>query len=258
MRLVLLGLSAVLLAAAAARCGGSDDLTVFAAISLRRPLEEVAAAFEQEHPDIDISLTFAGSQRLRFQLEQGAGADIFVSADERQMQLATESRLLDRQPLVFARNLLAVAVSAGNPAGVETPADLASPGLRLVWADESVPLGVYTRQAVAALAATYGVDFAQQVEANVVSQEENAEAVVGKVELGEADAAFVYQTDAPRLEREGATVISIPNAYQPDIRYLAAPLVDGKRRDAARAFVEFLLSENGQRIFMEHGFLGVR
>lgn len=251
--------AAALLSAAALACGdGGDDLTVFAAISLRWPLEEIAVAFETEHPGVDVSFNFAGSQWLRFQLEQGAEAGVFVSADEKQMRLVREAGLIEGERLVFARNRLVVAVPEGNPGGVETPGDLASPGLRLVWADEPVPLGAYTRQTVAALAEPYGTDFPRRVEANVVSQEESAEAVAGKVELGEADVAIVYETDTRRLASEGAVIIPIPDAYQPDIRYLAAPLGEAGSPELSRAFVQFLLSEESQRILIDHGFLGVR
>lgn len=258
MRLAVLGLNAVLLAGVAAGCGGDNDLTVFAATSLRGPLEEIALAFEEAHPDVDVAFNFAGSQRLRFQIEQGAEADVFVSADERQMQLADDAGLVAGEPVVFARNRLVVAVAQGNPGEIQTLEDLASPGLRLVWAEDAVPLGAYTRQALAAMSENFGADFAARAGANVVSREENAEAVAGKMELGEADAAIVYETDARRLLREGATVIPIPDAYQPDVRYLAAPLSGAGRPERARAFVDFLLSERGQRIFVAHGFLAVQ
>jgi molybdate transport system substrate-binding protein len=258
MRLAALGLSLILLAAGAGGCGGGDDLTVFAAISLRRPLEEIASAFETQHPDIDVSFSFAGSQWLRFQLEEGARASVFISADDRQMELLAESGLIDGRALVFGRNRLAVAVPEGNPARLETLEDLASPGLRLVWAQEGVPLGAYSRQALAALADRYGPDFPQRVEANVISGEANAEAVTGKVELGEADAAIVYETDARRLEREGATVISIPDVYQPEVSFFAAALRETERLNLARDFVTFLRSAEAQAILIDHGFLGVR
>ena len=254
--LMLLACSTLLPALAMTACGdGRDELTVFAAISLRRPLEEIAIAFQAQHPGTGISFNFAGSQRLRFQLEQGAQAGVFVSADERQMTLAGESGVVAGEPLVFARGRLVIAVPKGNPAGIQKPDDLTSPGLRLVWADEAVPLGVYTRQAMAAMAPVYGGDFLRRVEARVVSLEESAAAVAGKVELGEADAAIVYQTDALRLVRAGATVIPIPDAYQPEVAYFAAALTEAKDSDLARAFVDFLLSNEAQRTLTDHGFL---
>ncbi len=237
---------------------GRDDLTVFAAISLRRPLDEIATAFEEQHADVEIAFNFAGSQFLRFQIEQGAPADAFVSADERQMQLLEEAQLVAGEPVVFAHNRLVVAIPDGNPGHVETIDDLGSPGLRLVWAAETVPLGAYSREALDAVAAVFGADFPSRVRANIVSEEQNAEAVVGKVELGEADAAIIYETDAPRLEAEGATTIPIPDAYQPGIRYLAATVETTGSQELSRAFVQFLLSEEGQRILIEHGFFGVR
>ncbi len=254
-----LALTIGLVSAADLSCGGGgSDLTVFAAVSLRQPLEEIARAFEAEHPDVDVVFNFAGSQRLRFQLEQGAGADVFVSADERQMQQAIDARLVAGEPVAFAGNRLVIAVAEGNPAGVSSLEDLGSRGVRLVWADPSVPLGAYSRQMVALLAAEQGPDLAGQIEANIVSEEENAEAVVGKIELGEADAGIVYETDADRLERAGASVLPIPEAYQPSIRYLAAAADESDRPELADAFVQFLRSTTAQQVFQSYGFLGVR
>jgi molybdate transport system substrate-binding protein len=255
---LLVSLAALLGMLAAYACGGGEsDLTVVAAISLRGPMEEIAAEFEAQHPDVDIAFNFAGSQRLRFQLEQGAKAEVFVSADERQMTLAARSQLLADRPLVFAGNRLIVALPDGNPGDVQTLEDLASPGLRVVWADETVPLGAYSREVVSALGGTFGADFQAQVEGNIVSEEESAAAVAGKVELGEADAAIIYETDVPRLEREGGTFIAIPDADQPDIGYLVAPLEGSGSGELSQAFVSFLLSDEGQRILIQHGFLGV-
>lgn len=256
-RLLVLLASLLGILAASACGGGESDLTVFAAISLRGPLEEIGAEFEARHPDVDIAFNFAGSQRLRFQLEQGAKAEVFVSADERQMTFAAESQLLADEPLVFAGNRLIVALPDGNPGDVHTLEDLASPGLRVVWADETVPLGAYSREVVSALGDTFGVDFQAQVEGNIVSEEESAAAVAGKVELGEADAAIIYETDVPRLGREDATFIAIPDADQPDIGYLVAPLEGSGNGELSAAFIQFLLSDGGQRILIQHGFLGV-
>jgi len=248
----------VLLAAGIA-CGGDDDeFSVFAAVSLRAALEEVAAGFQAEGGDVDITFNFAASQQLRFQIEQGAPADVFVSADRAQVALLVDGGLVEGEPVSFAGNRLVVAVAEGNPGEVATLADLSMPGLRLVTAGEAVPLGSYAHRALAALAIEYGDDFAERVRANIVSEEENAEAVVGKVELGEADAAFVYATDRARLEEAGATIIEIAGRYQPEVAYLAAAVKGSDRPGLARDFVDFLTSDAAQRIFMEHGFLGVR
>ncbi len=257
-RTAFLALAAAVLAVVSGGCGGKDELPVFAAIHLRRPLEEIATAFEAQHPEIDVSFNFAGSQWLRFQLEEGAQADVYISANARQMDLATEAGLIDGEAQLFGRNRLAVAAPKGNPAGIETLEDLASPGLRFVWASEEVPLGAYSREALEALSETYGADFPQQVEANVISEEANAEAVVAKVELGEADAAIVYQTDALRLEAQGAIIIPIPDAYQPEVSFFAAALGGAEHLELAHDFVSFLASAEAQAILIDYGFIGVR
>lgn len=256
-RTAVLALGVAVLAVVSGGCGDEDDLPVFAAIHLRRPLEEIATAFKAQHPEIDVSFNFAGSQWLRFQLEEGAQADVYISANARQMDLATEAELVDGEALLFGRNQLAVAAPKGNPAGIETLDDLASPGLGFVWAGEEVPLGAYSREALEALSETYGEDFPQQVEANVISEETNAEAVAAKVELGEADAAIVWETDALRLESLGAIIIPIPDAYQPEVSFFAAALRGADHPDLAHDFVSFLVSAEAQAILIDYGFIGV-
>ena len=152
----------------------SDVVTVFAAASLTEAFNELGQRFEAEHPGTRVRFNYAGSQQLVLQLQHGADADVFASADERWMRKAQEDSLIAGPPTLFARNRLVVIVPAGNPARVAALPDLARRGLKIVLAAEAVPAGRYTRQALDRLSGATGfpVDYAPRVLANVVSEEE--------------------------------------------------------------------------------------
>src|SRR5215475_10467943 len=188
----------VLVAAAA---GGATDgggkrreLTVFAATSLRDPFGKLAEAFEQAHPGVHVRFNFAGSQELRTQMEHGAPADVFASADLRQFDRARGGGLVGA-PKIFATNEPVIVVPRGNPAKVASLADLTRVN-RLVLGAPEVPIGSYTVQILDKASALYGADFRTRVEAKVVSHELNVRQVLNKVAMGEAEAGIVYRTDA--------------------------------------------------------------
>jgi molybdate transport system substrate-binding protein len=250
-------------------CGGGSDgpstndgapsgtITVFAAASLTEAFKEIAAAFEEEYPGTKVDFNFAGTPTLRAQLEQGARADVFASANREQMELARESGVVEATSSTFARNALVIITPSDNPGGIEAAADLGRDGLKLVLAQEEVPVGAYTRQALVAMSAdaSFGAGFGEAVLGNVVSLESNVKQVVAKVELGEADAGIVYGTDvtptlAAKLDR-----IEIPEAFNVVAEYPAAAVAERRNDKAARAFIDFLLSEQGQTILARYGFL---
>ena len=156
-----------------------------------------AEASRRSHPGLTVRFNFAGSQQLALQIEQGAPADVFASADQRWMSYATEKGLVDGRRQVFARNRLVAIVPRTNPARIGSLQDLARRGIKLVLAAEAVPAGKYSREALQNLAGAPGFppEYDRRVLANVVSQEENVKAVVAKVQLGEADAGLVYRSD---------------------------------------------------------------
>ncbi|HEY8489990.1 MAG TPA: molybdate ABC transporter substrate-binding protein [Dehalococcoidia bacterium] len=254
-------LLAVLLLSVAPACrllpgrGGAEEqgLTVFAAASLREAFQELGAAYQAEHPGTSVTFAFDGSDRLRLQLEQGARADVFASADAAQMAQARAAGLLDGEPQVFARNRLALVVPRANPGGVHAAADLARPGVRVVLAAPAVPAGAYARELLRLLEADLGREYARRVEANVISQEQNVRAVLTKVELGEADAGIVYATDVT----DGVAEVPVPGVERVRVEYPAAVLRGSGRAAEARAFVAFLRSAAGQAILARHGFLPV-
>lgn len=230
-------------------------LTVFAAASLTEAFTELSNQFMAAHPETAVVLNFAGSQQLAQQLAQGAPADIFASADQPQMTVAVDNGRIAAsavQPLLH--NQLVIITPADNPANIRSPGDLATPGLKLVLAATAVPVGRYTRDFLANVTAygAYVADFETAVLANVVSYEQNVRAVLSKVALGEADAGIVYSSDAA-----GSTAvqqIAIPVEVNPRATYLIAATLDSAQ-PLAQAFLDFVLSDEGQAVLAQHGFV---
>jgi molybdate transport system substrate-binding protein len=253
----------------------TGELTVFAAASLTEAFREIAAAFERDNPGVSVTFNFAGSQRLRTQLEQGAQADVFASADWEQMNAVVESGLVSGEPVNFASNELVVLVSSvalrdpsnpllqdeGRPGSAtgEGPGleDLAQPGVRLVLALPEVPVGSYSREVIEKLRANprFGPEYADAVLANVVSEETNVRNVVQKVALGEADAGIAYQTDAMTPDiAQRVQVIPIPEPFNVTASYPMALLQESAQPELAREFIDFVRSDQGQEILGRHGF----
>jgi molybdate transport system substrate-binding protein len=172
------------------------------------------------------------------------------------MDLAREAGLLVGEPVVFARNRLVVILPRDNPAGIQSLQDLARPGVKLDLANEKSPIGAYTRQFLRR-ASAFGADFERKVLANVVSEEENVKLVVAKVRLGEVDAGICYVSDVtPEAARELLT-IDIPDELNQVAVYPIAALKDAGHPALARAFVEYVLSDEGQAILRAQGFISV-
>jgi molybdate transport system substrate-binding protein len=234
-----------------------STLTVYAAASLTDAFQELGRTLEAAHPGLAVQFNFAGSQQLALQLEQGAPADVFASADQRWMSYAKEKGLVDGEARVFARNRLAVIVPRTNPARIGSLQDLARRGTKVVLAAEAVPVGKYSREALQNLAGAPGFppDYDRSVLANVVSQEENVKSVVAKVQLGEADAGVVYRSDVSPAVSRYVRVFEIPDAYNVIASYPIAVLKAARNAEAARQFVELVSSEAGQRVLQQRGLL---
>ena len=230
-------------------------LTVFAAASLTGAFGDIGTAFEAANPGVTVTLNFAGSSSLRTQLEQGASADVFASADHKSMDaLVGEDLIADRKYQDFASNLLVVILPPKNPANIQTLQDLARPGIKLDLADASVPVGNYARQALTNMSkdAAYGSDFSTRVLANVVSNETDVKQVVAKVDLVEADAGIVYVTDA-RAAADLRT-IAIPNNFNVIAKYPIGVLAKSSHADLAASFISYVLSPEGQAVLKKWGF----
>jgi molybdate transport system substrate-binding protein len=232
---------------------------VFAAASLIEAFGELGETFEASHPGVEVIFNFAGSNQLAQQIEEGAPADVFASANASQMEVVIAASRVDRASVqTFACNRLVVIYPATSAplAGLE---DLAEPGLKLVLAAAEVPAGRYSLDFLdrAALEPEYGHTFRAAVLANVVSYEENVRAVLAKVALGEADAGIVYASDTTGLEPGTIGQLPIPDPLNPAARYPIAALADSANPDLARAFIELVLSAEGQALLARFGFVPV-
>lgn len=190
--------------------------------------------------------SFASSSTLAEQIRQGAPADVYASADTRNAQQLYRSGLCGK-PAVFATNTLVVAHPRSNPGSVRTVFDLRRPGLKVVIARPGVPVGDYTR------AVLRNLGLLRAVLANVVSEEADVRGVLAKVALGEADAGFVYRTDAATLEKQ-VGVVGLPKRAQPPIRYGICVVTSSDDKASARAFVQRVLGKPGRTRLTTAGF----
>lgn len=239
--------------------GRDTTLTVFAAASLRESFEAIAARIEQAHPGVVVRMQWAGSQQLAAQLEQGARADVFASADQRWMDFVAERGLLAGPPRPFARNRLVVIVPRANPARIDSLRHLARAGVKLVIGADAVPVGRYSRTMLERLATRPGFppDFARRVLANVVSEEENVRGVIQKVQLGEADAGIVYVSDVTPATARQVRVLGIPSDANVIATYPIAMVRGAAYPSLAQEFVDLLLSRDGQFVLEAHGLIGI-
>lgn len=237
---VLAIVGAALLATGATARRGADRLTIFAASSLT----EAFTAFDPAQ-----RYSFGSSGTLETQITQGAPADVFASASPVNTQRLFSAGLVER-PVAFTANRLALIVPRANPAGIGSVADLRHKRVKLVIAAQAVPVGAYTRQVLRRLGLL-------SVLSNVVSREADAKAVTGKVALGQADAGFVYVTDA-RAVADRVTVIPIPARAQPHVVYEVAVVAASSRRTAARGWIKGLVGRRGQSALRAAGFLRIR
>ena len=236
-----------------------QTLQVFAAASLSEAFRELAHGLEAARPGLTVRISLAGTQQLVAQLEQGAVADVLASADERWMSYAKAQGLVSGEPVTFARNRLVVIVPKSNPARIGKLQDLSRGGVKIVIASDAVPVGHYSRTVFRNLSRAEGFpsDFATRALRNVVSEEENVKSVVSKVQLGEADAALVYRSDVTPAVARYVRLFEIPDSANVIASYPIALLKDGPAHDAAKAFIDLVLSANGQRVLEQHGLMPV-
>jgi molybdate transport system substrate-binding protein len=232
-------------------------LTVFAAASLTDAFEELGELYRRKHGGGDVRFNFAGSQQLAAQLEHGAGADVFASADQRWMGHVQRLGLARERPVVFARNRLVVVLPRPNPGRIERLQDLAREGVKLVLAAEAVPAGQYSRETLGRLAGRPGFapDYDRRVLANLVSEEENVKGVVAKVQLGEADAGLVYASDVGSEIAGRFRVLDIPEEANIVASYPIVALAASTHPEAARAFIELVRGPEGRSILAKHGLV---
>ena len=250
-------LRAALLAVVLAACsvgGEPPELTVYAAASLADAVAETGA-FELVG-GVRMATSTGASSALRTQIEQGAPADVFLAADTANPDALAVAGLNDGPPEPFASNRIVIVVAREAADEIDDPFDLANDGLRIVAAGERVPISRYAAQAIEAIAALPDAPpgYAGEVEANVVSREDDVRAVLSKIELGEGDAAFVYATDA-LAAADAVTTIALPDAVDVRAVYAGVVLRTSAVREKGHAYLDWLVGPEGRAILERHGFL---
>jgi molybdate transport system substrate-binding protein len=247
-------LAVVALAGCGPPSGASNrtELTVLAAASLKTVLPEIGAGFTGQNPDVAFTFAFAGTDQLAAQIREGAPADVFAGASTAYGDLLLQAGLIEPY-LRFCTNRLVMVVPSSNPAGIASLEDLASRPAILVIGSETVPVGSYTRTALANLDALYGSGYSGAVLGKAVSNEDSVASILTKVASGEADAGFVYATDA---RSAGSMVRSF--GLPPQARAVATypvAVVEGSPHGAvARRFAGFLLEPTAQRLLRQAAF----
>jgi molybdate transport system substrate-binding protein len=253
MKLGILMIGGVLIAAcgSTSSAGGaspsavSGTINVFAAASLTDAFNAEGQAFQRAYAGVTVKFNFAGTPTLVTQIEQGAQADVFASADTTNMDKLKGDGFTMGSPSTFAHNQLEIVVGPGNPKNIQSLADLAKPGIIYIAEGPTVPAGKYGLQALQKAGVTV----------TPKSLETDVKSVISKVELGEADAGIVYTTDVKAAGGKVAGV-QIPDQYNVVATYPISEVKGTKNGDAANAFIAFVLSSNGQSILSSFGFQG--
>ena len=236
--------------------GSSGTLTVLAASSLTDAFGELATTFQEQNPGTKVRTSFGGSSELLAQIQQGAPGDVFAAADEAKMDTAVQEDLV-MEPQIFARNRPVVIVPADNPAGIEEFRDLADADAQLVLAQDGVPIAEYAKDVLANADSEYGGNFGHRALDKVVSREANVRASANRVALGEADATFVYQSDVTEDIRDRVRLIEIPENLNVLATYPIAAIEGSQNPELAQEWIGLVLSDEGQRVLEEYGFVPV-
>jgi molybdate transport system substrate-binding protein len=249
------GSAAPTTATSAAQSAAPAALTIYGAASLKGVLDKVKAAYETANPGTTLTISTDSSATLETQIEQGAPADVFLSADTTNPKKLVDKGLAAGAAVTFAGNKLTVIVPTANPAGIMSPKDLAKTGVKVIAAGDAVPITKYATLLVANLAkeADYPADFAARYTANIASKEDNVKAIVAKIELGEGDAGIVYVTDAKASTK--VTTVDVPDTANVPATYAGVVVKASKDAAAAQAFLTWFAGPDGQAILSTFGFL---
>ncbi|SRR5690242_4369400 len=232
-------------------------LTVYAAASLQGAFSEIGKAYEQAHSIVRVTFNFAGSDALAAQITQGAPADLFASANTKQMDVVVRGGdIVGSGVKTFAHNRLVLIYPAANPAHIQTLRDLARPGVKVDLAAASVPVGQYALDFLSKASAdpAFGASYKASVLKNVVSYETDVKAVLTKVALGEADAGIVYTTDAA-TETGKIGAVAIPDTLNTIAVYPIGVVKASKQTAAAQSLLDYIVSPQGQATLAKYGFL---
>jgi molybdate transport system substrate-binding protein len=258
-KLILPAIILVLASFALAAAEEQKELTVFTAASLTGAFNEIGGIFENE-TDMSVAFNFDGSQALRTQIENGAYADIFASANKKQMNAVKDAGLINNSSMViFTKNKISLIIPKDNPAQIENLSDLTKPGVKIVMGTKDVPVGDYALQIISKLGndSAYGPDFKAAVLANVISEETNVNYVVTKVALGEADVGFAYVSDITEDLAAKVDKIAIPDEFNVIGEYPIAIMKDSRYPAESQEFVNLVTSDEGRAILEKYGFTPV-
>ncbi len=256
---VLVALIAALFLASASYAGFAEEpkeLTIFTAASLTGAFGEIGQLYTNE-TNINVAFNFDGSQNLRTQIENGAYADVFASANTKQMNALKRDQLMNNSSIIiFTKNKLSLIVPKDNPARISNLTDLAKPGLKIIMGTKDVPVGDYALQIINRLGndSAYGPDYKTRVMANIISQETTVNYVVTKVALAEADVGFAYVSDVTKDLASKVDKIDIPDEYNVIGEYPIGVLKDSKYPAKSQEFINLVTSEQGKAILEKYGF----
>ena len=228
-------------------------LVAFVAANAQTPFDQIVGAFEHSHPGVIVATEYAGTQVLETQAEQGAPFDVFLSADRRHIDTLEREGLVG-SPQLVSQGHEVIVVPADDPAGIHSLRDLADRPAKLVLGDDSVPIGIYSRQVLANAARDYGADFPSRVLAQAVSFETNVKQVLAKVALGEADAGIVYFTDVTPSFAAKVHIVPIPSVYEVEAGNYLAVASHPSNAEAAAALAAFATGPEGRLIFRRNGY----
>ncbi len=231
------------------------ELTIYGAASLKGALDKAKATYEAANSDTTLTISTDSSASLETQIEQGAPADVFLSADTTNPKKLVDGGFASDAAVTFAGNKLTIIVPTAHPAGLTGPADLAKSGIKIIAAGDAVPITRYASQLVANLAKepSYPADFVAKYTANIASKEDNVKAVVAKIELGEGDAGIVYVTDAKASTK--VKPIDVPESAIVSATYAGVVVKASQHQDRANAFLSWFAGPDGQAILASFGFL---
>ncbi|MDM7940665.1 MAG: molybdate ABC transporter substrate-binding protein [Methanothrix sp.] len=249
-------LAALVMVASAGLAEEPKELVVFAAASLTGAFDEIGQMYEDE-TGLHVAFNFDGSQALRTQIENGAHADVFASANKKHMTALEQQGLMNNSSVsVFTENKIALIIPKANPAKISNLSDLAKPGVKIVIGTKDVPVGDYALQILGKLAndSSFGPDYKEKVMANIISQETTVNYVVTKVALGEADAGFAYVSDVTEDLASKVDKIEIPDKYNIIAQYPIGLLKYCKYPVQAQEFINLVRSDKGCAVLERYGF----
>lgn len=231
------------------------ELQILAAASLKGALDQAQVAFEAAYPGTKLTISTDSSAALETQIEQGAPADVFLSADSSNPKKLVDAGLAAGAAVTFAKNKLTIIVPTDNPAGIAVPADLAKPNVKLIAAGDEVPISRYAKLLIDNLAAkSPNPDaFKAVVATNTATKVENVTAIVAQIELGQGDAGIVYVTDAAASSK--VKTIDVPADVNVPATYAGVVVKASANVAAAQAFLSWFAGPDGQAILATLGFL---